>query len=366
MPCVIFYIKDLKPEDEEEKMIKIENLMIDLPKFSLKDINLNITKNEFFVLMGPTGAGKTVLLEAIAGLIPVKQGKIIIENRDITKLLPENRGIGIVYQDFSLFSHLNVKQNIDYGLHFRKINKKEARNRVNLLIKQLNLNNLLNRNPETLSSGEVQRITLARALAVDPQVLLLDEPLTSLDPNFREEIRNMLKILHRSTDTTFLMVTHDFAEALSLARQGAVINNGKIEQKGPIQDIFNKPSSKFAADFVGMKNIFPAVFKQNKVVINNLEIETANPSAFKQKQGYIAIRPEDIVVSRKPFTSSMRNSFKGVVSRVIDKGFSYEIDIKVKDTTFKSLITKRSLIELKIIEGARVFLSFKATAVHGF
>ena len=347
-------------------MIQMNNLNINLADFNLTDINLNIEKNQFFVLMGPTGAGKTVLLEAIAGLLPVKKGNIIIDNKDITQMPPEKRGISLMYQDFSLFPHLNVRQNIIYGLKYQHINKTDTQQRLDRLGRQLNLRNLLSRYPDTLSGGEIQRITLARALIVKPKVLLLDEPISSLDPNFREEIRNLLRELHATSKTTFLMVTHDFVEALSLADQAAILNNGRIEQTGSIQDIFEKPNSTFTADFVGMKNVFFATFKHKKALIKNLEIELASITPAKQKQGYIAIRPEDIVISRKALASSMRNSFKGTVKDIIDKGFTYEIDIKVKEVIFKSLITKRSLFELKITEGIKVYISFKAAAIHCF
>lgn len=347
-------------------MIQIKDLNINLTDFNLTDINLNIDENQFFVLMGPTGAGKTVLLEAIAGLLPAKKGKVIIDNIDITQMPPEKRGVSIMYQGFSLFPHLDVEENITYGLKYKKISKPDAQKRLDRLIEQLSLKNLLTRAPYTLSGGEIQRTALARALIVEPKVLLLDEPISSLDPNFKEEIRDLLKKLHTTSKTTFLMVTHDFVEALSLADRAAILNNGRIEQTGSIQDIFEKPNSTFAANFVGMKNVFLAAFKQQKALIKSLEIELAGTTSAKQKQGYIAIRPEDIVLSKKALASSMRNSFKGTVSGISDKGFTYEIDINVKDVIFKSLITKRSLFELKIKEGAKVYISFKATAIHNF
>lgn len=345
-------------------MIRVEDLNITLPGFNLPDINLGIEENEFFILMGPTGAGKTVLLEAIAGLIPVKSGKIFIGKKGVTKLPPEKRGVSIVYQDFALFPHLTVLENITYGLHFHRIEKTKAEKMLDLFIENLNLSHLHKRFPTTLSGGEKQRVALARALMIEPRVLLLDEPLSALDPGFREEVRDVLKRLHRSSNVTFLMVTHDFAEALSLAGRAAVMNNGRIEQVGSIEDIFQRPSSPFVADFVGMKNLFSAQFRGTKAIIHNLEIELGRKPT--NSHGYIAIRPEDIVISRKKFTSSMRNSFRGTVTGVLDQGFYYEVHIQVGQVTFKSLITKRSLFELKIHEGIEAFLSFKSTAIHNF
>ena len=345
-------------------MIIIENLNVHLKEFNLYDINLSIEENEFFILMGPTGAGKTVLLEAMAGLIPVKSGRIIIGEKDVTKLPPEERGISIVYQDYALFPHLTVMENIKYGLHFHRVDKKEAEKRTSRLLDELEISHIEKRIPLNLSGGELQRVALARALMVNPSVLLLDEPLSALDTSFREEIRAGLKRLHKNSNVTFLMVTHDFAEALSLADRAAVMNNGMIEQTGSMDDIFQRPDSKFVADFVGMKNLFSVKFDGTRAAIDDLEIELGRTPV--NSHGYIAIRPEDIVLSKEAFSSSMRNSFRGTVSGVFDRGFYYEIQIRVGETIFKSLITKRSLFELGIQEGIEAFISFKSTAIHNF
>jgi molybdate/tungstate transport system ATP-binding protein len=345
-------------------MITIRGLNIDLRDFHLRDVNLDVAQNEFFILMGPTGAGKTVLLEAIAGLVPVTRGKIYIGGKDITGLPPDKRGISIVYQDYALFPHLTVMGNITYGLHFHKIDKREAREKLSELIEVLNLSHLQHRLPANLSGGEKQRVSVARALMVNPRVLLLDEPLSALDPGFREEVRGALKRLHRTSIITFVMVTHDFAEALSLAGRAAVMNDGRIEQMDEIEDIFKRPNSAFVADFVGMKNLFSAEFRGTKAVVNHLEIELGIEPI--NGHGYIAIRPEDIVISRRRFSSSMKNSFPAIVTAIIDQGFYYEVHVRSGEVTFKSLITKSSLFELGLRETVDVFVSFKAAAVHAF
>jgi len=345
-------------------MISIRGLDIDLRDFHLRDINLEIAKNEFFILMGPTGAGKTVLLEAIVGLVPIKNGAIYIGGRNITALSPEKRGISIVYQDYALFPHLTVMDNITYGLHFHKIDKKEARERLAQLLEVLNLSHLHHRFPANLSGGEKQRVSVARALMVEPRVLLLDEPLSALDPGFREEVRGALKRLHRTSSITFVMVTHDFAEALSLAGRAAVMNKGRIEQVGEIEDIFKRPNSAFVADFVGMKNLFRAEFRGTKALVSGLEIELGVTPV--NSHGYLAIRPEDIVISRRRFSSSMRNAFPAVVTAIIDQGFYYEVRSQSGEVAFASLITKSSLIDLKLRETADVIISFKAASIHFF
>lgn len=346
-------------------MIRIENLETRLTGFNLHEINLSIEGGEFFILMGPTGAGKTVLLEALAGLIPIQCGRIYIGGKDVTKLPPEKRDVSIVYQDYALFPHLTVLENIKYGLHFHRLEKTEAKKRLRKFVEELDLAHLENRLPLNLSGGELQRVALARALVVNPRVLLLDEPLSALDPSFREEIRYELKRLHQLYGTTCLMVTHDFAEALSLANRAAIINHGIIEQIGTMEDIFQKPRTEFIADFVGMKNIFAAEFEDSRAIIGgDLHVELGrHPS---KSHGYIAIRPEDIVIHRKALASSMRNSFRGVVKGLFDSGFYYEIHLQVGKLTFKSLVTKKSLLELQIHEGVDILFSFKSAAIHTF
>lgn len=345
-------------------MIRTRDLCITLGEFRLRDINLEIGENEFFVLMGPTGAGKTVLLEAVAGLVPVKSGSIAVDGRDVTSLPPEKRGISIVYQDYCLFPHMNVRENINYGLKFHRSDPAGAARRFDDLVSGLDLTRLLDRDPATLSGGELQRVALARALVVDPAILLLDEPLSALDPSFREEIRLALKALHQTTRTTFVMVTHDLSEALSLADRAAIMNNGAIEQTGTIEDIFKRPESAFAADFVGMKNVFQAHFAGSTAHMDGLEIEMGHP--VNHEAACIAIRPEDIILSPGPLTSSMRNSFPGRITAILDHGFFHEVRILSGNTTFRALVTKGALLDLNLHESAPVYLSFKSTAIHVF
>ena len=342
-------------------MIRVDNLHVIFPGFCLKDINLSINKGEFFVIIGPTGAGKTLLLEALAGLAPIESGRIFIGDIEVTNLPPERRNIGIVYQDYALFPHLTVLENIKYGLHFHKIDKIEAQSRLDWLLDLLNLRSLLKRHPTNLSGGELQRVSLARALMINPAVLLLDEPLSALDANFKEEVQTELKKLHQETDITFLMVTHDFSEVFSLASRAAVMNKGKIEQSGELEEIFQRPLSPFVADFVGMKNIFSVKFKKNKAFLNDLELELGVNS--EASHGYLAIRPEDIVLSKKKL---MQNSFQGSVFKLLNRGFYHEVHIRTGETIFRALITKSVLFELRLKEGDRVFLSFKPKAIHIF
>ena len=345
-------------------MIEVKGLRVSLGEFRLKDVDLSIDEGDFFVLMGPTGAGKTVFMEAIAGLVPVLGGSIAIGGTDMTRLPPERRGVGIMYQDYALFPHLTVARNITYGLRYRRHDRESSGKRFRKLVDDLGIGHLLHRRPETLSGGELQRAALARALMVEPRVILLDEPLSALDPGFREDIRLLLKHIHKGSGITFLMVTHDFSEALTLATKAAVMNEGAIMQTGSVQDIFQRPSSSFVADFVGMKNVFPALLNGSRATVGGLPVDLPCPSP--DANGYIALRPEDIVISMRPLESSIRNSFAGIVSSIIDQGFLYEVHIRVQETVFKSLVTKGSAVDLGLDVGTRVQISFKASAVHMF
>ncbi len=343
-------------------MVEIKNLTVQLKDFRIKNINLKVNKGDFFIILGPTGSGKTLLLESIAGLVKIKDGNIFVNNRDVTRLSPEKRGIAIVYQDYSLFPNMKVIDNIKYGLKFTLKNKASGSSILSKYIKILNLEHLLNRYPDTLSGGEMQRVAIARALVIQPEILLLDEPISSVDPRFREEIKRHLKIIMKLTNTTMMMVTHDFADAITLGSRGAVMHNGEIVQEGPINEIFNNPRTKFVADFTGIKNLFPALFNGSTAYLNSLKIEIG--STPKNNRGYIAIRPENIVISETEIKSSMRNTFKGKIINIEHTGYLYEIDVAVKETTFKSLVTGSSLIELQLHEGKDVFIHFKASSIH--
>ncbi|MCF8070211.1 MAG: ABC transporter ATP-binding protein [Desulfobacterales bacterium] len=345
-------------------MIRVTDLNINLGGFQLCDINLTIAENEFFVLMGPTGSGKTVLLEAIAGLIPVKTGNISVDKKNITRIPPEKRGVGIVYQDQALFPHLTVKENILYGIPYQKIKKSVAEKRLDDLIGILNISHILDRFPVNLSGGEKQRVAMARALIVHPKILLLDEPLSALDPNFRKEMKTALKALQQSSMTTFLMVTHDFGEAFYLADNAAVINQGRIAQTGRVDDLFQHPVSPFVAEFVGMENIFPASFIGNKAILGDLEIDIG--INVRHTSTYLAIRPEDIQISKTPILENGYHGLKGSISDFIDSGIYFNVSVNVGTVIFQILMLKNTLLDMGITTGSEIYLNIRPAAFHTF
>ena len=346
--------------------VSIRDLWVDLGTFHLHGLNLDVEAGEYFVILGPTGAGKTVLLESIAGLYPLSRGRVLLDGRDVTRLPPERRGIGFVYQDYVLFPHLNVGQNIAFGLKLLKLPRAEVGERVRAMARLLGIDGLLGRKPATLSGGEQQRVSLARALVVRPRLLLLDEPLSALDPGMRQELQRELARVHRELGTTMLHVTHDFEEAIALAERIAVVHEGRVAQVGAAQEIFRQPESEFVARFVGATNILSGeVHKADGppvLVCDGLRIAVSTPL---RGPAHGSLRPEDIILSREPVRSSARNVFRGRITRVGNRGTLVQVTVDVPPA-FTSVITSRSLQELELAEGLEVFIAFKASAVHVF
>jgi len=343
-------------------VIELDGVRIEVPGFAVADACLRIDRGEFFCLLGHTGSGKSLLLEAIAGLMPTAAGRILLDGREVTRLPPERRGIGIVYQDSALFPHLSVQRNIHYGLRHHGQSLAQAKPRLDRIMDLLDLKRLGRRGVTHLSGGERQRVALARALAVQPGVLLLDEPLTALDPNFREEVRRALKDLHREMGLTFLMVTHDFAEALYLAERVAVIQGGRIRQVGATEEVFRHPATPEVAAFLGMRNIFPARFENGAARFHGLEcpISLDGPA----RDGHLALRPEDVAVSRTPPGENGWTAFTGRVDQLLNQGFQFEVTVRVGRAVFTAFVTQRDLLDMGLREGDEVSVAFDPARAH--
>jgi len=347
-------------------MVRVENISKNLGEFFLKDVSLDVADSEYFMILGPTGAGKTILLETIAGIYSPDKGKVYLNGRDITRLPPRKRNIGMVYQDYMLFPHLNVEQNIKYGMRSRKLSKQEISQKVDKLANLLGVAHLLQRHPGTLSGGEQQRITIARALIMEPEVLLLDEPLGALDSKTRIKLREELRRIHSFTHTTMIHVTHSFDEAFLLGSQMAIMNNGEIVQVGEPSEVFRKPNCKFVAEFLGVTNVFrgESVIANGIAYININGLRVAS-ATIRDGQVYTSVRPEDVLLSIKPIESSARNSFKGEIQDISDTGTIVRITVDV-GVPFVAAITRRSFLDMGLKQGMEVFLTFKAVDVHVF
>lgn len=348
-------------------MIQIESLSKDWKEFKLKNINLEIIDNEYFIMLGPSGAGKTMLLELIAGMWYPDSGKIFINSKEVTHLPPEQRGVGFVYQNYMLFPHKTVFDNIAFGLNLKINDKNEIKKRVTEIMDLFHISHLANRMPLTLSGGEQQRTALARALIINPKVILMDEPLSALDRSSRDEFIQELKGLHKKFDTTIIHVTHNFDEALALADRIAIISNGEISQVGDSDEIFRHPKDKFVADFVGVENIISGTAREAGGELT--AIDTGNISIYSSEQKigevHATVRPEDIILSLEKFTTSARNAFEGKIKEIADQGALIKLKVDIGEPLVVFL-TRQSFLDMELNIDKIVWASFKATAVHVF
>lgn len=346
-------------------MIRIENISKDLGEFFLRDVTLDINEGEYFVILGPTGAGKTILLETIAGIYRPDKGRIILDNRDITHIPPRERNIGMVYQDYTLFPFLTVDENIGFGLKSRKTGKGEIKRKVDELANLLDISHLSHRYSVTLSGGEQQKVAIARAIAVEPSILLLDEPLSALDSRTRDYLRGELKRVKEEFGITMVHVTHDQTEALVLADRIAVMMDGRIMQVGTPHEIFNKPLNNDLADFVGVENILSGVVRNNEDGIAEIEVDTGDTlfavSEYPGGAVKVFLRPEEIILSGHAGDSTARNVMKGRINELHDVGPLTRVQM---DTGLVALITKQSRESLGLQRGDEVYATFKATSVH--
>jgi len=347
-------------------MIRVKDISNNWGEFELKNVSLEVKQGEYFVILGPTGSGKTLLLELIVGLYIPNKGKIFIEGKDITYEVPEKRNLGFLYQDYSLFPHFSVRKNIEYGMKLRNMSKTEIDNKLKELSKMFKIQNLMHRDVTTLSGGEQQRVALARALATNPKVLLLDEPFSALDENTKANLISEMKELHRKEGITFIHVTHSQEEAMILADRIGIIMNGTIVQVGTPEEIFYKPKTKEIARFVKIENIWEGkvIEKRNEEIVIEIKGKKIVAISNHFKVGdevRLIIRPEDVVIGKG--NTSARNVFKGVVSDVIKHGFYNIVRI---DCGFQveAAVTKQSIENLNIKEGKNINIFFKASSIQ--
>ncbi len=345
-------------------MLELKSIAVRLGTFEIHDISLKVDRGQYVVLLGPSGVGKTVLVETIAGLIRPYAGRIFFGGTDITNLRPEQREFAVVYQDYALFPHLTVEANIAYGLRSAGVERREQRRRVAQLAEMLGIGELLRRRPGKLSGGEQQRVALARALAIRPKMLLLDEPLSSLDYNTRAQLRKELKQINRRLGTSILHVTHDQEEAMVLGDRVAVMLDNRICQTTSAEELFRRPTDVDVARFVGLRNVFPV----ESATDGACEVlgERIHASAATQNTSHIWIGPEEILLSSEPFRSSARNQFECEVIDWHPQGSLLVVRVKTGKLVFGALITYSAFEDLEIASGLRVYATFKSSAVHCF
>ncbi len=320
----------------------------------LKGINLKIYENEFLTLLGPSGCGKTTTLRIIAGFDESDSGELLFDGIEISKLPPYKREVNTVFQKYALFPHLNVEENVSFGLKLKKTEKSVIEQKVKKMLKLVGLKGFEKRDVTSLSGGQQQRVAIARALINEPKVLLLDEPLGALDARLRKEMQTELKKIQKEVGITFIYVTHDQEEALSMSDTVVVMNDGYIQQIGTPTDVYNEPENRFVASFIGESNIIEGkMIRDCLVEFDGFQFECVDKGFKENEEAEIVLRPEDIDIV-KPENAKIT----GTVESVVFKGVHYEIMVKTDLRRF--MIHTTDFFEV----GLQVGLSFGPEDIH--
>lgn len=294
----------------------------------LESLNLQVRRNEFITLLGPSGCGKTTTLNIIAGFETVDNGSIIFEDKVINEVPPYKRQINTVFQKYALFAHMNIYENVAFGLRIKKLPEKEIKKKVQSILKMVELDGFEKRSTDSLSGGQQQRVAIARALVNEPKLLLLDEPLGALDSKLRKEMQIELKNIQKQLGITFVFVTHDQEEALTMSDTIVVMNKGKIQQIGTPEDIYNEPKNRFVANFIGESNIIDGVMEEDfKVLFQEKAFECLDKGFNKDEKVEVVIRPEDIKI-----TESGHGMLSGKITSVVFRGVHYEMKVQIANT----------------------------------
>ena len=335
-------------------IIKLENLSKSFGEEDiLENFSVEIARHEFVTILGPSGCGKTTTLRLIGGFELPDSGRILFDGEDITSLPPYKRRLNTVFQKYALFPHMNVFDNVAFGLSIKKVDKKIIKEKVSDVLKLVNLKGFENRNISSLSGGQQQRIAIARALVNEPEVLLLDEPLGALDLKLRQEMQLELKKIQTKLGITFIYVTHDQEEALTMSDEIIVMNDGQIQQKGTPVDIYNEPKNAFVAGFIGESNIIDGIMKKDLLVQFAGQDFVCLDSGFDENELVdVVIRPEDIKFDKE------NGRIKGTVQSVVFKGVHYEMHIRAENFDW---IVHSTAMEP---EGSTVFLDLYPNDIH--
>ena len=355
-------------------MISIQSLSARAGSFELSGVTFAVPQSAYGVIIGPAGAGKTTLLEAIAGILPVRDGVVRLGGEDVTTWRPERRRLSLVYQHAYLFPHLTVRQNVEYGAE----NAESARE----MTERFGLQLVGDRDVRSLSGGERQLVALARALARRPAVLLLDEPFAALDPRSRAAVRREVRTIYFEQRFTVLHVTHDFAEAGLVGDVAIMMDKGRVLQAGEPAELFRKPANPYVAGFLGTENIFAGVARPIRASAPDWEDApdeqyAEHPLAFDTGtltlyalgdavpgHAHAVLRAEDVMLSLEPLASSVRNQFRGRVVEIVPAGALSRVTVNVSGTPIVAAVTTRAVLELGLVPGKEAVASFKATSLH--
>ena len=349
--------------------IKIENVSKTFGHFkALNDINLKIETGELIALLGPSGSGKTTLLRIIAGLETAEKGEIFFSGEDARERETKDRQVGFVFQRYALFRHMTVFDNIAFGLRVKpktiRPSEEKIRERVQELLKLVQLEWIGKRFPWQLSGGQRQRIALARALAVEPKVLLLDEPFGSLDAQVRKELRQWLRRFHDDLHITSLFVTHDQEEALEVADRIVVMNQGKIEQIGTPDEVYHNPANPFVLNFLGKVNLFHGRVEDGKLYVGKTPIPVPGAAKHNVKSASLYIRPHQLEVTRQPTGSS---SLKAVVQYINPAGSMVKLDLTTEDgASIQAEVSQEEFSALKLSKNQEVYVSPKQVTYYEY
>jgi ABC-type Fe3+/spermidine/putrescine transport system ATPase subunit len=340
-------------------MLKLKNVSKRLGHFALSGINIEIPLGEYYVLLGRSGSGKTQLLEVIAGLTQPDSGEIWLNKENITKRKIQKRNIGLVFQDYAIFPNMTVYGNIAYSLHSLGIERKRIAEMVNNIAREMNISQLMNRYTQNLSGGEMQRVALARTLVTSPHLLLLDEPMASIDASLKDDIKRVLRQINKG-GLTIIHVTHDFREALSLAGRVGVIHNGHIIQEGKPDEVFRKPVNKFVARYAGIRNFFRVKFINDnglwRAFASDKLVFIVAGKAYPT-EGLLIIRSDDIRIFTEEPHISGENILKGTIKEIIPSDYGVEISVDAGEVFFID-ITIENFRKLRLSEHAQVWIAF--------